>query len=146
MTMETTIVSCPNCGSKNRVPAAHDGVPKCGTCGRPLPWIVDATDESFGDVADHATIPVLIDLWAPWCGPCRMVSPALEALARSEAGRFKLVKVDVDRSPALAQRFGVQGIPTLIVLHDGGVVASRTGAAGEATLRAWLDDAINAAV
>ena len=144
--METTIVGCPNCGTKNRVPAARNGVPKCGKCGNPLPWIVDATDDSFNDVADNATIPVLVDLWAPWCGPCRMVSPALEALARSEAGRFKLVKVDVDRSPALARRFEVQGIPTLIVLHDGQVVASRTGAAGAATLRAWLDDAINAAV
>jgi len=144
--MDTTIVVCPTCGSKNRVPAARDGVPKCGKCGSPLPWVVDATDESFVDVAEKATIPVLVDLWAPWCGPCRMVSPALEALARSEAGRFKLVKVDVDRSPALAQRFEVQGIPTLIVLHGGQVVARQTGAAGEAALRAWLDGALNATV
>lgn len=144
--MDTTIVVCPTCGSKNRVPAARHGVPKCGKCGSPLPWVVDATDESFDDVAGKATIPVLVDLWAPWCGPCRTVSPALEALARSEAGRFKLVKVDVDRSPALARRFEVQGIPTLLVLRDGQVVASRTGAAGEAALRAWLDSAINAVV
>ena len=143
--MDTTIVGCETCGTKNRVPAARAGVPKCGKCGSPLPWVVDATDESFDDVAVNATIPVLVDLWAPWCGPCRTVSPALEALARSEAGRFKLVKVDVDRSPAVARRFEVQGIPTLIVLHDGKVVASRTGAAGEATLRVWLDSAINAA-
>jgi len=144
--MDTTIVGCPTCGSKNRVPAARDGVPKCGKCGSPLPWVVEATDESFDDVAEKATIPVLVDLWAPWCSPCHMVSPALEALARSEAGRFKLVKVDVDRSPALTQRFEVQSIPTLIVLNDGQVVASRTGAAGAAALRVWLDGAINAAV
>ena len=77
----------------------------------------------------RARLPVLVDLWAPWCGPCRAVSPALENLARVRAGRVKLVKVNVDESPATASRFGVQGIPTLLVVHKGTVVARQTGAA-----------------
>jgi thioredoxin 2 len=104
--------------------------------------MVDAADDSFADVADAAKIPVLVDLWAPWCGPCRMVSPALEQLARGMAGRLKLVKVNVDESPRLAERFAVQGIPTLLLLRGGEVVARQTGAAPEHALRAWLEQAL----
>ncbi len=83
-----------------------------------------------------------MDLWAPWCGPCRTVSPTLERLAREYPGRVKLVKVDVDQAPALARRFGVQGIPTLLVMHGDRVVARQTGAPPEPALRAWLDGAL----
>ena len=86
---------------------------------------------------------MLVDLWAPWCGPCRAVSPALENLARDRAGRIKLVKVNVDESPVTAGRFGVQGIPTLLVLDKGTVVARQTGAAPESALRDWLDKALD---
>jgi thioredoxin 2 len=96
-----------------------------------------------GAVADAATIPVLVDLWAPWCGPCRMVSPVLEKLARECAGRVKLVKVNVDASPVTAQRFRAQGIPMLVVLREGRVVAEHVGAAGEQVLRPWLEDALS---
>jgi thioredoxin 2 len=136
------IITCPNCGRKNRVPAAAAGTPRCGNCHKPLPWIVDAGDDDFAEVAEHASVPALIDLWAPWCGPCRMVSPALEQLAAEMAGTLKLVKVNVDESPKLQQRFGVQAIPTLMVLRDGQVAARQTGAAPPAALRTWLEQAL----
>ena len=136
------LVKCPHCGRRNRVPAAAAGTPRCGHCHKPLPWIVDAADGTFAEVAEQASVPVLVDLWAPWCGPCRMVSPALEQLATEMAGRLKLVKVNVDESPGLQQRFGVQAIPTLMVLRDGQVAARKTGAAPAPALRTWLTEAL----
>jgi thioredoxin 2 len=108
-----------------------------------LAWIVDVGDDNYADVVDGARLPVLVDLWAPWCGPCRMVSPALENLAREFAGRVKLVKVNVDESPGISARLGVQAIPTLIVSDQGQVVARQTGAAPEAALRTWLTNALS---
>jgi thioredoxin 2 len=138
------VISCPNCGRKNRVPAVASGTPRCGNCHQPLPWIVDASDDDFAEVADNASVPALVDLWAPWCGPCRMVSPALEQLATERAGQLKLVKVNVDQAPKLQQRFGVQAIPTLLLLRRGAVAARQTGAAPAAALRTWLDQALAA--
>jgi thioredoxin 2 len=138
----STIIVCDNCGKKNRVPAAASGIPRCGNCHRPLPWIVDAGDDDFAEIVDAAAITVVLDLWAPWCGPCRMVSPALERLAHQYAGRVKLVKVDVDRAPRIAQRFSAQSIPTLLVLRGGKVVGRQVGAAPEETLRRWLDQSL----
>jgi thioredoxin 2 len=143
--MSSTIVVCDNCGKKNRVPAVATGVPHCSNCHAPLAWITEASDDDFVAVVDAATLPALVDLWAPWCGPCRMVSPVLENLAHQFAGRVKLVKVNVDESPRVAQRFGVQGIPTLLVMRGEDVIARQTGAAGEAALRSWLQDALTQA-
>jgi thioredoxin 2 len=141
-----TIAPCPDCGRKNRVPAvAATGTPRCGNCRAPLPWIVDAGDDTFAAVTETSTVPVLVDLWAPWCGPCRMVSPALESLARDLAGRIKLVKVNVDEAPGVAQRFGVQGIPTLVLVKAKAELARQIGAAPEPALRSWLEGALNAA-
>jgi thioredoxin 2 len=126
----------------NRVPAAARGKPRCGNCKAFLPWIADAADADFAEIAEQATVPVLVDLWATWCGPCRMVSPALEQLAREKDGQIKLVKVDIDRAPKLAQRFTVQAVPTLMVLYRGEVIARQPGAAPLNILRSWLDDAI----
>jgi thioredoxin 2 len=136
------VVRCGHCGTANRVPAAAAGTPRCGKCHQPLPWIADADDATFAEVAEAARLPVVVDLWAPWCGPCRTVSPALEQLARDLAGKVKLVKVNVDTSPQISQRFGVQAIPTLLVLRDGQVAARQTGAVPLATLRAWVDNAL----
>ncbi|RKS67871.1 thioredoxin 2 [Motilibacter peucedani] len=138
----TSIVTCSNCSKKNRVPAAANGIPKCGNCHRPLPWIVDAGDGDFAQVAEQAPVPVLVDLWATWCGPCRMVSPALERLATARAGELKLVKVDVDSAPRLSQRFEVQAVPTLMVLRGGALLARQAGAAPERVLASWLDQAL----
>jgi thioredoxin 2 len=140
--VSSTVVVCDNCGRKNRVPAAAKGTPRCGQCHEPLPWIIEASDEDFAEVVESSTIPVLIDLWAPWCGPCRMVSPALKRLIHQYKGRVKLVKVNVDESPRIAQRFAVQGIPTLLVMNRGQVLARQTGAPPEPALRAWLEQAI----
>ncbi len=137
-----TVVSCPGCGRKNRVPAAASGLPRCAQCHRWLPWIAEATDATFAEVAEAAKPFVIVDLWATWCGPCRMVSPALEQVATELAGWVKLVKVDVDRSPRLAQRFEVQAVPTLLVMHAGKVVARQSGAAPAAAIRQWVEQAI----
>jgi len=139
------LVRCGNCGKLNREPAAARGTPRCGNCHQPLPWIVDAGDDTFAEVAEAAAVPVVVDLWAPWCGPCRMVSPALEELARELAGQVKLVKVDVDKAPKLQQRFGVQAIPTLMVLRSGQVIARQAGAMPLPALRDWVQDALHRA-
>jgi len=141
-TAVATVVVCPRCGKKNRVPAARGGSPRCGNCGAPLPWITDAGDDDFADIAEGADIPVLVDLWAPWCGPCRMVSPALERIANDFAGRVKLVKVNVDEAQRVAQQFDAQGIPTLLLLDHGQVTARQVGAAPEARLREWLEQGL----
>ena len=137
------IVACDVCGTKNRIPAASSGVARCGKCQSPLPWITDAGDKDFDRIAGAATIPVLVDLWAEWCGPCRMVSPALEQLAHEMAGSLKLVKVDVDKAPQLARRFDVQGIPTLLLLKNGKTISRQTGAAPVHALRRWVETSLS---
>ena len=122
------LARCPNCGRRNRVPAAAAGTPRCGNCHKPLPWIADAGDDDFAEVAERASVPALIDLWAPWCGPCRMVNPALEQLATEMAGRLKLVKVNIDENQDLAVRYGIQSIPNMILFEGGQPKANAVGA------------------
>ncbi len=143
--MEPTLIACPACGKTNRIPAQAAGQPRCGNCKAGLPWIVNAGDADFGAVAERSPVPVLVDFWADWCGPCRMVSPVLDKLARERPGRIKLVKVDVDEAPGLSRRFDVQAIPTLMVLVDGQVAARQAGAAPADVLRSWLDGALSGA-
>jgi thioredoxin 2 len=141
-TSRTATIACPHCGKRNRVPGAAASAPRCGNCHLHLPWIADAGDDDFAEVAEQSPVPVLVDLWATWCGPCRMVSPALERIATARAGELKLVKVDVDKAPGLSQRFEVRAVPTLMVLRDGNVIARQPGAAPEPALRSWLDEAL----
>lgn len=137
-----TTVRCEHCGRLNRVAAAAPGVPRCGNCHAALPWIVDTDDRTFAEVAEQATIPVLVDLWAPWCAPCRTVSPALETLARDYADKLKLVKVNIDEAPELARRLAVQAVPTLLLLGDGQIISRKTGAAPIHALREWVEQGI----
>ena len=141
--VRSSIVTCSNCQTKNRVPAASTGHPRCGKCKSPLPWVVDAGDSDFDEIADQATLPVLVDVWAPWCGPCRMVTPVLEQLASEMAGQIKLVKVNADEAPRLSQRFEAQAIPTLLVMKNGQVVEKQVGAAPAHVLRTWLHEALD---
>jgi thioredoxin 2 len=122
-----SILVCANCGKKNTIRPSAKGAPHCGVCGEALPWLVTATDETF-DLEAKAAPPVVVDLWAPWCGPCRFIAPILEELVRENAGRLKVVKVNVDDNPNLAMRFDARSIPTLVVLRDGNVVERIVGA------------------
>jgi thioredoxin 2 len=134
----TATITCPHCGTKNRVGPSAEGVPRCGSCHNLLPWIVDADAQDF-DAQVRASVPVLVDFWAPWCGPCRMVSPVVEELAREHAGELKVVKLNVDEAPDIAARFGVQGIPMLVVMRDGEEIDRLVGAPPPQDLRRWVD-------
>ena len=123
----SSVLTCVNCGAKNRIRPNPKGVPTCGRCGQALPWLVDAADASF-DLEADASVPVVVDLWAPWCGPCRFVSPILAELARDYRGRLKVVKVNVDDNPATARRYEAFSIPTMMVLRGGQPVDRMVGA------------------
>jgi thioredoxin 2 len=122
-----SVLTCVHCGAKNRIRPSAKGVPTCGRCGQALPWLVDAADASFDTEAD-ASVPVVVDLWAPWCGPCRFVSPILAELARDYRGRLMVVKVNVDDNPATARRYEAFSIPTMMLLRDGQPVDRIVGA------------------
>ena len=122
-----SMLRCAACEKKNKIRPSEKGSPHCGSCGEPLPWLVDATDATFPYEA-RASVAVLVDLWAPWCGPCRVVGPQLEALSKEYAGRLKVVKVNVDENPGLSQQFQATSIPTLIVIKGERVVDRIVGA------------------
>ena len=141
--MAASIVTCPHCGTKNRVAVVAEGIPRCGNCHNPLPWIVDADASDF-DGAIRADVPVIVDFWAGWCAPCRMLSPIVERVGRELAGRLKVVKLDVDAAPDIAARHGAQSIPLLVLFRDGEPVDRLVGAVPERQLREWLDPHLSA--
>jgi thioredoxin 2 len=142
------LVACPQCHTLVRVPperlAEH---PKCPRCkaeilgGRPLE--LDAA--SFGAHAQRATLPLLVDFWAPWCGPCRMMAPVLDQAAARLATRLQLGKVNTDEQQELAARFNIRSIPTLILFKGGRELARQSGAVDLGTLTRWLDTALSGA-
>ncbi len=132
-----SLLGCGSCWKKNRIRPSARGTPHCGSCGAALPWLVTGTDETF-DREAQAAVAVLVDLWAPWCGPCRIVGPIVEQLAQEYAGRLKVVKVNVDENPVTARRFQAFSIPTLVVLRDGRVVDRVVGALPKSQLTVRL--------
>src|SRR6476659_2725983 len=128
------VVKCAKCGANNRVRfgQAEERLPVCGRCKGPLPvggQPVTVTDANFDETVAKSPLPVLLDMWAAWCGPCRMIAPTIEALAKEQAGRVLVGKMDVDANPRTSARFGVQSIPTLLILKNGREIDRIVGAA-----------------
>ena len=137
------IITCPSCGARNRVGPIPQGTPRCPSCKSALPWVIDADTATFAEQTT-ASVPVVVDFWAAWCGPCRMISPVLEDLAKRYAGQLKVVKVDVDANPELATRFGAQSIPLLVVIRDGQEIDRIVGALPRAALEQRLGPVLTA--
>jgi thioredoxin 2 len=117
---------------------------RCGACKAELPAVsepLDADPVFFDDVIQSARVPILVDFWAAWCGPCRMAAPEVQRAAANMAGRALVLKVDTEAHPALAARYGVRGIPNFLVLKDGKVVAQRPGLVSHIQLEEWLRSA-----
>ena len=145
------MIRCPACGAMNRVPSdklAAGFRPRCGKCKTPLPVSADApsdgrpvtvTDATFAEQVERSPLPVVVDRWAAWCGPCRMVAPVIYQLAAEMAGRVRFAKVNVDENPAIASRFQVRSIPTLLVIQGGREVDRIVGAQPKAEIVRRLD-------
>lgn len=146
-----TIQTCPKCGTKNRVDerAATINQAVCGNCGEKLPEAAAAnsdgkpqivTDSTFASevVSASSSVPVLVDCWAPWCGPCRMIAPSLDQLAAESGGRYKIVKLNIDENPRTTNQFQIRSIPTLIIFKNGQVVDQIIGAVPKQAIAARL--------
>lgn len=128
------IIACSSCRAKNKMPVSRiDDKPVCGRCKTPLPVdvlgrTVDVTDQNFNQEVLASTLPVLVDCWAPWCGPCRSFAPVLDGLAKKYKARLKIAKLNVDENPITGSRYAVSSVPTLLLVKNGKIVDKLTGA------------------
>lgn len=136
---------CARCGAANRVPAARlADTGRCGACRETLPPVgapLDVDPTAFREIVGSARVPVLVDFWAAWCGPCKLAAPEVEQTATAMSGRALVLKVDTERYPDLAGEFGVRGIPTFVVLKNGALLAQHAGLVDHRRMQAWLEDA-----
>ena len=136
------IRQCGTCGRRNRIPAKHlADKGRCGACKAALPPIaepIDADPTTFDEIVSGAPVPVMIDFWAAWCGPCRMAAPEVQKTASEAAGRALVLKVDTERWPELAQRFNVMSIPNFVVMKNGRMIHQQPGLVDHRQMIEWL--------